>query len=508
MKISRVKDSKEILRFFSLVILFLALATGFGWIISILNFPETNIVVTYILSVLLTARFTQGYIYGISAAILATGAFNYFFTEPYFTFTVNDPTYLITFSIMTITAIITSALTSKVKQNVLKAQEQEAEASALYQLTNHLTDAADIYDIASISIQTISNIMSCNAAFLCFDEKGFPESTYIQQRKKNEQIRRKIDNPNKIKYNFETLRTGFEIGSEFYDWPIYGHDITLGILRIPVATAELMNDAQKKLLRSMIESIALAMDRFRSSQERIKSREAVIQERYRSNLLRAISHDLRTPLSGIMGTSEILMQMSSKTDKRYELAEDIYKDADWLHSLVENILSLTRLQDGRLTIQKQNEAVEEVISVALNAISKRAPGREISVEIPHDLLLIPMDAKLIEQVLVNLLDNAIKHTSLENEILITVNEDKESHEAVFSIIDNGTGISEEDLPNIFDMFYSGYRKYSDAKRGVGLGLSICESIVKAHGGIITANNRKDGIGAEFIFTLPMEVNND
>ncbi len=118
---------------------------------------------------------------------------------------------------MTFTAIITSALTSKVKQNVLKAQEQEAEASALYQLTNHLTDAADIYDIASISIQTISDIMSCNAAFLCFDEKGFPESTYIQQRNKNEQIRRKTDNPNKIKYNFETLRTRFEVGPEFYD---------------------------------------------------------------------------------------------------------------------------------------------------------------------------------------------------------------------------------------------------------------------------------------------------
>ena len=148
----------------------------------------------------------------------------------------------------------------------------------------------------------------------------------------------------------------------------------------------------------MLESTALAMDRLRVMKERIRTREEANQERYRGNLLRAISHDLRTPLAGIMGTSEMIMDMTVKDDARFSLAEGIYKDADWLHSLVENILSLTRLQDGRLTLNKQPEAVEEVIGAAVLTIGKRAPEREIAVQIPDDLLMVPMDARLIGQV--------------------------------------------------------------------------------------------------------------
>ncbi|MBE6904802.1 MAG: DUF4118 domain-containing protein [Ruminococcaceae bacterium] len=500
-KSERVRSIHYVLTLF----LCIAAVTGVGWLFRYLRFPETNIVVVYILSVLLTARLTRGYAYGIASSVIATGAFNYFFTEPYFTLSVNDPTYLITFAIMTFTAIITSALTSKVKQNALKAQEQEMEASALYRLTNRLTDAADISDIASITIRTISDIMDCRAACLCFDENGYPEQSFIQQRNANEQVRRNVDDSAAIKHRIENLRTAYDLGTEFYDWPIYGRDAILGILRIPKDTAVKMSEAQMRLLRSMIESTALAMDRFRSAQERIKSREAIVQERYRGNLLRAISHDLRTPLSGIMGTSEMLMGMTDKKDNRYALAEGIYKDANWLHSLVENILSLTRLNDGKLVLNKQMEAVEEVIGVAVAAIGKRTPEREIAVHIPDDVMLVPMDAKLIEQVLVNLLDNAVKHTPMEKEISINVNEDREKNLAVFSVIDRGSGIAAADLPHIFQMFYTTHGKEPDAQRGVGLGLAICESIVTAHGGTIEARNRGDGIGAEFIFTLPMEV---
>ena len=252
----------------------------------------------------------------------------------------------------------------------------------------------------------------------------------------------------------------------------------------------------------MLESTALAMDRLRVMKERIRTREEANQERYRGNLLRAISHDLRTPLAGIMGTSEVIMDMTEKDDARFSLAEGIYKDADWLHSLVENILSLTRLQDGRLTLNKQPEAVEEVIGAAVLAIGKRAPEREIAVQIPDDLLMVPMDARLIGQVLVNLLDNAIKHTQPGEEISVTVSEDKDF--AVFTVADRGTGISEQDLPHVFQMFYTTQGKGPDAKRGIGLGLAICESIVTAHGGTIHAQNRRDGKGAEFTFTLPIK----
>jgi two-component system sensor histidine kinase KdpD len=263
-----------------------------------------------------------------------------------------------------------------------------------------------------------------------------------------------------------------------------------------------LSERAQKLLMAMIESTAMAMDRFRTAEERIHYREESEQERYRGNLLRAISHDLRTPLSGIMGTSEMIMDMSQKADPRYELADGIWKDADWLHSLVENILNLTRLEDGRLALQKQLEAVEEIIGSAIAHVAKRAPEYEINVNIPDELILVPMDAKLIVQVLVNLLDNAIKHTSPKRSI--SVNVEKNDTFAVFCVSDSGEGIAKDDLPNIFKMFYTSKNNAADAKRGVGLGLPICDAIVKAHGGTISAHNNTDG-GAEFKFTLPLEV---
>ncbi|OGO90918.1 MAG: histidine kinase [Clostridiales bacterium GWF2_38_85] len=488
-----------------LMIVLLFMASSIGFLFRMIGFPETNIVIVYLLAVLLTASRTKGYIYGILASVIATFAFNYFFTEPYYTFAVSDPSYIVTFIIMTITALITSTLTSHVKKSAVEAQEKEAETKALYMLTNHLTDAAEIHNIAGIAASIISTVMNCKAACLCFDENGLPEKTFVQQISPEKQIRRNVANTEDIKHQIEGLRTGYSIGTEFYDWLIYGRDNILGIIRIPTDKAIIMTEAQTRLLRAMIESIALAMDRFRSAEQRIKYREETVQERYRGNLLRAISHDLRTPLSGIMGTSEMLMDMSKQNDPRYKLAEEIHNDANWLHSLVENILSLTRLQEGRLTLNKQLEAVEEIVGGAVHHIIQRSPQHEIIIDIPDELLLVPMDAKLIEQVLINLLDNAIKHTPSGNEISIFVIKDDKTHCAVFTVADRGEGIAETDLPNIFQMFYTSHTKHADAQHGIGLGLAICDAIVKAHGGNIEAHNHSDGQGAKFIFTLPMEV---
>lgn len=440
--------------------------------------------------------------------MLSTCAFNIFFTHPYYTLSVDDPTYLITFAIMAITSIITSALTSKAKEMTAEAIRNGQESSALYYLTSHLADAESKDQIAGITVETVSRIMDCKAACLCADDQGKPERTFIQQKSESEQIRRCVPDPDEIQHRIENLRTDFDAGEEFYDWPIYGSESVLGVLRIPKERAEVLTDQQKKLLHSMIESTAMAMDRLRVIKERIRSREEATQKRYRGNLLRAISHDLRTPLAGIMGTSEMIMDMTDKSDARYALADGIYKDADWLHALVENILSLTRLQDGRLTLHKEQEPVEEVIGAAVAAMEKRAPEREIAVHIPDEILMVPMDARLIGQVLTNLLDNAVKHTQPEEEISVTASKDSEQKMAVFTVADRGTGISAQDLPNIFQMFYTTKGKGPDAKRGIGLGLAICESIVTAHGGTIRAQNQENGKGAVFTFTLPLEENTD
>jgi Osmosensitive K+ channel histidine kinase len=484
---------------------FLFLATAFGFLFKFIGFPETTIVLAYLLCVLMTARISEGYISGILASVLSIFIYNYFFTEPYYTLAVNDPSYFVTFTVMMITALLTSTLTSHSKKSAAEAREKESETKALYMLTNHLTDAADMHDMASIAVSNISTAINCYTACLCFNENGMPDKTFIQQVSPEKQITRDTGNTEEIKSRIEALQNGYYTDTEFHNWLIYGRDCILGIIRVPSDIAVVMTDAKERLLRAMIESTALAMDRFISTRQRLKYQEETVQERYRGNLLRAISHDLRTPLSGLMGTSEIIMDMSNQSDPRYNLAKQIYNDAQWLRSLVENILSLTRLQDGKLVLNKQLEAVEEVVGSAVCHILQRSAEYDIEVKIPNELLLVPMDAKLIEQVLINLLENAEKHTLPGEEITVSVNVDDKLNIAVFTIADRGEGIAEEDLPNIFKMFYTSNSKHIDSQRGIGLGLTICEAIVKAHGGNISANNRKDGPGAEFIFSLPMGV---
>lgn len=486
---------------FILTVLCVFACTGIGYLFRIAGFPETNIVILYLLGVLLVARFTNDFYIGLVASIMSTFAFNYFFTAPYFTFAVNDPSYIVTFVVMTITAVATSTLTSRVKKSAAEASDRANETNALYHLTNHLTDAKSISDIAEIAAEQIGKVLSCWAAVLCFDPKGNPEKVFIQSTDSG-LVHREYDVKDDIEHRLQGFQSSHITGNEFSEWPIYGHETILGVLRIPLADSENMSERGKKLLMAMTESTAMAMDRFRTAEERIRYREESEQERYRGNLLRAISHDLRTPLSGIMGTSEMIMDMSKRSDPRFELAQGIWQDADWLHSLVENILSLTRLENGRLALHKQPEAVEEIIGSALTHIEKRAPEYEIDVDIPDELLLVPMDAKLIVQVLINLLDNAVKHTKPESPITITVKKDEGF--ACFYISDNGEGINEEDLPNIFKMFYTSKTNTADAKRGVGLGLPICDAIIKAHDGTIFAHNKADG-GAELIFKLPLEV---
>ena len=274
----------------------------------------------------------------------------------------------------------------------------------------------------------------------------------------------------------------------------------LAVLSIPKGIATEMSQSQTRMLHSIIESSALALERLRSLREQARSREETMQERYRGNLLRAISHDIRTPLSGIMGTSEMLMDATQRDDPRYGLARDIYRDAEWLHGLVENILNLTKLQDGKLVLDKQPEALEEVIGAALTVMEKRLPGRSIDVNMPDEVVMVPVDAKLISQVLINLLDNAAKHTPADAEIAISVSTDRETVRVTVS--DRGSGIAEHDLPHIFQMFYAARNTCADARRGVGLGLSICQSVIEAHGGSIRAENRVGG-GAAFTFVLPL-----
>ena len=505
MKKKTVLHLQSIAKDLGIMLLMLTAATIIGIFLQKWNTQMTNVVVVYILSVVLTARYTHGYAEGIIASIFSLLAFNWFFTEPYFTLKVNDITYFLTFITMTITAVITSTLTTKFKKAAAEAKTKEMESKVLYQLTNRLTDAENISSVIEVTVKALGELLSdTSVGCIYFGDGKKQQPIFLQEKPDKTCIHREVPAIDEVVRQIHLLQTANYEHDGFCDWPIYGHSHILGVFRMPKASAQKITAEQNKMILSILENASLALERLNGLEEQAKNREEISKERYRSNLLRAISHDIRTPLTGIMGSSEMLLSILPEGNYPHELAEGIYQDADWLHALVENILSLTRLQDSQVALQKEPEVVEEVVGSAVYAMSKRLPNRKIEVSLPENILMIPMNARLINQVLINLLDNAAAHSPENSPIYLRVRYTSAENVAEFSVADCGKGIKDEDLERIFQMFYTTNKKIADAKRGIGLGLTICKTIIEAHGGQIIARNSQEHGGAEFVFTLPIE----
>ena len=238
------------------------------------------------------------------------------------------------------------------------------------------------------------------------------------------------------------------------------------------------------------------------AREQEKLRHEAAQAKLRADLLRAISHDLRTPLTSISGNASNLLSngASFDADTKKQLYTDIYDDSMWLINLVENLLSVTRLEEGRLNLSLSEDLVDDVIIEALRHVNRKSVEHYIEVENEDEFLLAKMDAKLIVQVVINIVDNAIKYTPKGSHILISTK--KQYDKAVISIADDGAGIPDEMKPRVFDMFFSGANQIADSRRSLGLGLSLCKSIILAHGGAIWVEDNHPK-GCSFYFTLPI-----
>lgn len=248
-----------------------------------------------------------------------------------------------------------------------------------------------------------------------------------------------------------------------------------------------------------------------TSTTRIKKQKAALEERerklihadkerLRANLLRAISHDLRTPLTSIIGSSSSYMEgaKSLTESEKTMLVSNINDDAHWLLNMVENLLTVTRIQDDSGKVNKSQEVVEEVVAEAITRVKKRHLNLNINVNMPHDFLMLPMDATLIEQVLINLLENAFLHSESKQPVDLIIQNQKQ--QITFTIKDYGIGLEEDRLESIFEGKYR--TENTDSHRGFGIGLSICKTIITAHGGTICASNHENG--AQFSFSLPKE----
>lgn len=242
-------------------------------------------------------------------------------------------------------------------------------------------------------------------------------------------------------------------------------------------------------------------------QEKIKAESE--KERMRGNLLRAVSHDLRTPLTSIYGATSAIMENydSISKEKQIRLLKEIHEDSQWLIRMVENLLSVTRIDDSITKITKTAVVLDELLDSVIVKFNKHYPNQKVRVDVPNEFISIPMDAILIQQVLMNIMENAIMHAEgmTELEVAVRVEEDK----AIFEIKDNGCGIPEDKIPNLF----TGYLDRDTgvptdgSRNNMGIGLSVCSTIIKAHGGVIYAQNRPEG-GALFGFSLDMEDENE
>lgn len=249
-------------------------------------------------------------------------------------------------------------------------------------------------------------------------------------------------------------------------------------------------------------TVTLAIQNIRNIEEKERAALLAKNEQLRADLLRAISHDLRTPLTSISGNAANLLANDTRLeeDTRHQIFLDIYDDSIWLINLVENLLSITRIEDGRMNLRLSTELVGEVIEEALRHTNRQSDEHTIRMDLPDELLLARMDARLIVQVLINLVDNAVKYTPAGS--TITVSARAQDGFAAISVLDDGPGIAPEIRPHVFEMFYTGEHKVADSRRSLGLGLALCKAIVDAHGGTITlADNPPHG--CNFTFTVPL-----
>lgn len=274
-----------------------------------------------------------------------------------------------------------------------------------------------------------------------------------------------------------------------FNFSLSGYPLSfLALLAVSVITSALTSQTKQR-------------EQLRAEQERLRLENE--KEKMRANLLRSVSHDIRTPLTSIVGaTSTILENPGLSDDDRIMLLQDVRSDAQWLIQVVENLLSITRIGNDSATLQTQDEAAEEIVGEAVRKFRKRYPDLSVSVQVPDEILFVPMDPILIEQVLANLMENAVIHGEKTTALALKV--ERQGEWAVFSVRDNGVGIPEEELPRLFDgTLKHNETSVGDGKRNMGIGLSVCKAIVRAHQGEMSACNREEG--AEFSFRLPLSL---
>ena len=473
-----------------------------------LGFTDANIIMIYILGVLLTAIVTTHQIYSIVSAVLSVLVFNFVFTEPRFSLHAFDAGYPLTFAVMFLAAYMTGSLAIRLKENARQSAQAAYRTRILFDTDQLLNRAENREEIISILAGQLIKLLNRDVVIymrdgdalappVCFPVDGQEMKQALLtdgERAVAEwagQNNRHAGATTDTYPNAQCLYLAIRINQRVY-----------GVVGIAMGR-DTLDSFENSVLLSMLGEGALALENEKNAREKEEAAILAKNEQLRANLLRAISHDLRTPLTSISGNASILLSGEQVIDEatRRQLYSDIFDESMWLINLVENLLSVTRIEDGRMNLNPTAELMDEILDEALRHINRRGTDRRIIVENERDYVLVHADAKLIVQVLINLIDNAVKYTPPESEVRISVRE--EDGMVHVSVADNGPGIPDDAKDKVFEMFYTGATHASDSRRSLGLGLSLCKSIVNAHGGTISLRDNHPS-GAIFEFTLPSE----
>lgn len=470
---------------------------------------EANIITLYILGVLLASIATTGWSCSLLASACSVIVFNYFFTTPRFTFHVYGKDYPVTFIVMFVVALLSSALTTRLKDHARQSAKLAYRTKVLFDTNQLLQKAETDKAILNTLISQIQKLLGKHIIIYPV-QHGTLGTPILSPDPASAEKSEFLTCPGEREVALWVLSHNKRAGAYTDTFPdALCHYLAIRVQNAVYGVAGMeagehpMDSFEYSVLVSILGEGALAMENRQNIREKEQAALLMEKERLRANLLRTISHDLRTPLTAISGNASNLLSNHSAIDEatRLQIYADIYDDSMWLINLVENLLAVTRIEDGRMNLRMETELVSEVISEALRHISRQSVEHSVTAESTDDLLLARMDARLIVQVIINLVDNAIKYTQKGSRIQILT--DKLESNVRIRVTDDGPGIPDEAKPFVFDMCYTGANRIADSRRSLGLGLCLCRSIIRAHGGEISVSDNTPS-GCIFTFTLPCE----
>lgn len=497
-----------------------AVATALGLALYALGFASSVILMIYMLVTLLFATKAEGFFYAALAALGSVLAYNFFLAEPRFTFHASGLSYPVIFAFLLVGTLVASSLAIRIKRQAEATARRAYRTEVLLESSRELQASTTVEACFETSATQIMKILDRPVIMYRMGDEGRLEEPQVSDPSGAGALPTALtaqseaavaawvaSNNERAGATTDTLRE-----ARCLYLPIRSKNQVFGVAGLMVKNDdEDFGAFEKNLLVAVLAECGQAAERISFARERHEMRMKVEKEALRSNLLRAISHDLRTPLTSISGDADMLLSTSDQmTEKqRLRMYRDIHEDATWLIDLVENLLSVTRIDDGTVQLTLQPELIGDVVQDALRHASRRLEDHHVSVEVPDELLMAQMDARLIMQVIVNLVNNAATYTPKGSSIAVSAVRAGETRRPVVrvSVADDGPGVPDVDKARIFDMFAHASMadqlvEGGDSRRGMGLGLALCRSIVRVHGGEITVRDAYPH-GCVFSFDVPL-----